>query len=173
MHNMKLLIIRHAIAEDKAVWAQTGASDDDRPLTAEGRVKMVKNAAGLHTIISDIKLLATSPLLRARQTGEIVGAEYGLSIVSITESLVPSQPLSSFIDWLAAKPSGGVIAVVGHEPHLSVLATWLVSGIEESRVELKKGAACLISFDDTPQSGGGRMRWLLQPSQLRECGSPG
>jgi phosphohistidine phosphatase len=131
---------------------------------------MAKNAAGLHTIISDIKLLATSPLLRARQTGEIVAAEYGLSIVSMTEALVPSQPMKSFVEWLAGKPTKGVIAVVGHEPHLGVLVTWLVSGVEESRVELKKGAACLITFDATPAHGGGRLRWLLQPSQLRACG---
>jgi phosphohistidine phosphatase len=167
---MKLLIIRHAIAEDKDVWAQTGASDDDRPLTADGRAKMAKNAAGLHTIISDIKLLATSPFLRARQTGEIVAAEYGLSIVSTTEALVPSQPMKSFVEWLAGKPTKGVIAVVGHEPDLGGLVTWLVSGVEESRVELKKGAACLITFDETPAKGRGRLRWLLQPSQLRARG---
>ena len=170
---MKVLIIRHAPAEDRDVWAKTGASDDDRPLTPAGRDKMVKNAAGLHTVISDIRLLATSPLLRARQTGEIVAAEYGLSIVSMTEALVPSQPLEQFIEWLAARPSGGVIAVVGHEPHLGVLATWLVSGVEQPGIELKKGAACLISFDAAPAAGGGRVRWLLQPSQLRALASEG
>jgi phosphohistidine phosphatase len=170
---MKLLIIRHAIAEDKDVWARTGASDDDRPLTAEGRAKMAKNAAGLHTIISDIKVLATSPLLRAHQTGEIVAAEYGLSIVSTTETLVPSQRLGNFVEWLASRSNNGVTAVVGHDPHLGALVTWLVSGTEEARIELKKGAACLITFDETPAAGGGLLRWLLQPSQLRACGSAG
>ena len=164
---MKLLVIRHAIAEDKSVWAGMGASDDDRPLTAEGRAKMARNAAGLHSIISDIKLLATSPLLRARQTGEIVAAEYGLSIVSMTDALVPTQPLASFVEWLASRPDSGVVAVVGHEPHLGVLVTWLMTGREESGLELKKGAACLLSFDAAPAAGAGRLRWLLQPSQLR------
>ncbi|MEO7085481.1 MAG: phosphohistidine phosphatase SixA [Gemmatimonadaceae bacterium] len=168
---MKLLIIRHAIAEDKEVWAQTGAIDDDRPLTTEGREKMARGAAGLHTIISDIKLLATSPLLRARQTGEIVATEYGLSIVSTTETLLPSEPFRSFADWLTSRANKGVIAVVGHEPHLSGLATWLLTGAEESRLELKKGAACLISFDETPGPGAGRLRWSLAPAQLRGLAS--
>jgi phosphohistidine phosphatase len=167
MYNMKLLIIRHALAEDKELWAQTGASDDDRPLTVEGRAKMAKTASGLHSIISDIKLLATSPLLRARQTGEIVAAEYGLSIVSITETLVPSRPSADFVAWLAGRGSTGVVAVVGHEPHLGALATSLVSGVEESHIELKKGAACLVSFAGVPAAGGGRLRWLMQPSHLR------
>jgi phosphohistidine phosphatase len=34
---MNLLVIRHAIAEDKEAFAKTGRNDDLRPLTEAGR----------------------------------------------------------------------------------------------------------------------------------------
>lgn len=164
---MNLLIIRHAIAEDKDVWAKTGKDDDERPLTADGKRKMARNARGLRTIVNSIDVLAASPLVRARETAAIVAAEYDLSDVANTASLVPGAPLEDFAAWVAPHATLQVVAVVGHEPHLSTLATWLVSGVEASRIELKKGAACLISFDGAPASGGGTLRWSLTPSQLR------
>jgi phosphohistidine phosphatase len=71
---MKLLIIRHAVAEERDAWANTGKSDDERPLTTEGRGKMARNARGLREGVPSVDLVATSPLVRARQTAEIVAS---------------------------------------------------------------------------------------------------
>ncbi len=88
---MHLLIIRHAIAEDRDSFAGSGKSDDLRPLTDEGRAKMELGAAGLRALLPDITLLAASPLTRAQQTAEIVGKEYGLEIGATTDSLRPRR----------------------------------------------------------------------------------
>jgi phosphohistidine phosphatase SixA len=37
---MQLLVIRHAIAEDPAAWAQSGQDEALRPLTKDGSKKM-------------------------------------------------------------------------------------------------------------------------------------
>ena len=74
---MKLLLLRHAIAEEQADFARTGKDDRLRPLTEEGRKKMKQNAKGLREIVPDIDLLATSPLTRAAQTAAIVDSVYG------------------------------------------------------------------------------------------------
>ena len=59
---MKLLLIRHAIAEDRFEFSRTGKSDYYRPLTERGRTRMARGAAGLRTLVPEIDVLATSPL---------------------------------------------------------------------------------------------------------------
>jgi phosphohistidine phosphatase len=170
---MHLLIIRHAIAEDRDSFAGSGKSDDLRPLTDEGRAKMELGAAGLRALLPDITLLASSPLARAQETAEIVGKEYGLEIGATTDSLRPRAALADFANWIAERGSQDVVAVVGHEPHLSALATWLICGTKHSRIELKKGGACLLSFAGVPKKGGGTLEWALHPSHLRAIAKQG
>ena len=43
---MKLLIVRHAIAEDRAEFARINDDDGLRPLTKDGRRRMKRGAAG-------------------------------------------------------------------------------------------------------------------------------
>src|SRR5262249_31041428 len=74
---MKLLLIRHAIAEEREDFARTGKDDRLRPLTDEGRKRMKQAARGLLETLPEIDLLATSPLTRAAQTGAIVDSVYG------------------------------------------------------------------------------------------------
>jgi phosphohistidine phosphatase len=167
---VKLLIIRHAIAEDQEEWAKTGNSDDARPLTAKGERRMARVARGLHTVVESIDLLAASPLVRAQQTAAIVAAEYGDRPIETASVLVPETPLIDFMSWLTERAEHAVVAVVGHEPHLGVLATWLLTGVQESRIEFKKGAACLIQFDETPKEAAGRLLWSLSPGNLRNLG---
>ncbi|HTE44033.1 MAG TPA: histidine phosphatase family protein [Gemmatimonadaceae bacterium] len=165
---MRLLIVRHAIAEDKDVWAQTSQDDDARPLTDLGKRKMVRVARGLRKIVGPINLLAASPLVRAQQTAAIVAAEYKGLPIETTSVLVPGKPLAEFAKWLVDRGDSELVAVVGHEPHLSALATWLITGVEKSRIELKKGAACLIQFDGMPKKAGGSLSWSLAPAHLRD-----
>src|SRR5438270_12691065 len=107
---MDLLIIRHGIAEDKDDFAKTGESDDRRPLTAEGRMKMTHAAEGLREIAPGISLLASSPLVRAHQTAEIVAEVYGIEVRSTTEALRPEAPFDEFVEWANDRPQQDVIA---------------------------------------------------------------
>jgi phosphohistidine phosphatase len=167
---MRLLIIRHGIAEDKEAWAKTGHSDDERPLTDEGRRKMALTAKGLRRATESIDLLATSPLVRARQTAQLVADAFKVTRIETTKSLVPDAPMREFVEWLERHADMEVIAAVGHEPHLGILATWLMTDIEDSRVDLKKGAACMLEFEGKPESGTGRLCWSIAPGQLRKLG---
>jgi phosphohistidine phosphatase len=164
---MKLLVIRHAIAEDQAVWAKTGESDDQRPLTDAGRKKMKRGAKGLNQVVDSIDLLATSPLTRAVQTAEIVARRFKGAPTTVATVLTPDQSNQSFLEWLRSIDRAELVAIVGHEPHLSGLVSWLVSGRDGSVIELKKGAACLLEFEGQPAAGGARLLWALTPEQLR------
>ena len=167
---MKLLVIRHGIAEDKAEFAKTGQSDDLRPLTDEGRKKMRRIAKGLCELVPEVNVLASSPLVRARETAEIVAKAYKRDIDEFTEVLRPEARYQDGLRWLTGHTSKGTVAIVGHEPHLSEFASWLVCGAEQSRLELKKGGACLLDFDGAPSRGGARLEWLAIPAQLRAVG---
>src|SRR5687768_9494137 len=135
-----LLVVRHAIAEEREEFARTGQEDSLRPLTAEGRKKMRRGADGLRTVVPAIDVLATSPLVRAVQTAEIVAEAYGgLEMVTVQE-LSPDSELPAFLRWLGTQASGRMVAIVGHEPHLSGLTSWLLTGRNRSFISLKKGA---------------------------------
>jgi phosphohistidine phosphatase len=192
---MQLLIIRHAIAQDREDFAKSGQEDGERPLTKAGRRKMVRGARGLRRMAPAIDVLVTSPLARAAQTADIVADAYGgLTPVTIGE-LAPEGRYADFLRWLRSQagegsgsetPAGGdgapadagedgngraappeVVAAVGHEPHLRGLVSLLLTGQSTPIVELKKGAACLLDLGDQPTAGKARLLWSLTPAQLR------
>ena len=167
---MQLLVIRHGIAEDRETFAASGRDDSERPLTSEGRDKMRRAAAGLRHVVPRIDILASSPYARALQTARVVGSTYGLGDVESLGALAPDAALDQLLPWLEPLRDVGVVALVGHEPHLSSLVTWLISGRDDSRLELKKGGAAVVAFDGRPGAGRGVLRWLLTPRQLRDLG---
>jgi phosphohistidine phosphatase len=159
----QLLVIRHGDAGDAEEFAATGRSDDERPLTDKGIREMERVAAGLRSLTDPIDLLATSPLVRARQTAEIVGDAYGIDIAETIEALRPTSALDAFVGWFRGVSDRSLVAIVGHDPHLSRLVTWLMSGVDAERVALKKGGACLLEFEDAPGPGSGTLQWLITP----------
>jgi phosphohistidine phosphatase len=163
---MELLVIRHGAARDRGEFAQTGLSDDLRPLTAEGADEMRKVARGLLTQVKHIDFLATSPLVRAVQTAEIVAEAFGIEVSDTTTSLTPEARLEEFEKWCAGVGPRKVVAVVGHEPHLSTLVTWLLSGERDSRVRLRKGGAALLEFEADVRREAGTLGWLVTPRLL-------
>ncbi|MBK5189810.1 MAG: hypothetical protein JJD97_16320 [Gemmatimonadaceae bacterium] len=81
-------------------------------------------------------------------------------------ALAPERALSAFAAWLRTQRDADVVAVVGHEPHLGALVTWLMAGLRDSHVELEKGGACLLEIEGTPGARCATLRWLLPPSVL-------
>ena len=167
---MKLLIVRHADAGDAVEFAKTGKSDDQRPLSETGREQMTKAADGLKELVPTAELLVMSPYVRAVQTAEIVKAAYGKVAQETTRTLEPEVAPAEFEAWLAEQGTPEVVIIVGHEPHLSTLATYLMCGAEDSRLEMKKGGACLLVFDKRVKRGAGTLRWLMGPKQLGRQG---
>jgi phosphohistidine phosphatase len=164
---MELLVVRHAIAEDREAYAATGRDDAQRPLTARGARKMRRAAKGLRELVPTIDVLVTSPLTRANETAEIIRRAYKLDGLETAPVLQPSGPLDDVVAWLSRFESG-VAAIVGHEPQLGRLVTCLLTGSDQSAVELKKGGACLIEFEERPGGGKGRLIWSLPPRTLRD-----
>jgi phosphohistidine phosphatase len=170
---MDLLVVRHAIAEDRETFAQSGRDDGERPLTNAGRKKMVQGVQGLTRVVPQLDVLASSPLVRARQTAEIVAEAYGGIAIEEVEALASGADAATVTAWLRDTGASGTVAVVGHEPDLSGLVCYLLAGADDAFVELKKGAACLVTFAGEPRAGGGELKWSLAPKHLRLLGGAG
>jgi len=165
---VQLLIVRHAVAEDREEFARTGRDDGERPLTRSGRRRMERGASGLRRVVPRIDVLATSPLVRAAQTAAIVARAYDGATRETVNELLPSGRYKDFLRWLRARHDARVVAAVGHEPYLSGLVTLLLTGKNDAPViELKKGAACLLDFAGDVRPGKAVLRWALTPGQLR------
>ncbi len=165
---MKLLLLRHAIALDRAAFATTGKEDRLRPLTDDGRKKMRRIGDALAGLLPELALVATSPYLRCRESAEILARAFPeRPVLSELADLSPDGSLAPLLKFLQAQKSLPVVACIGHEPNLSQLAGWLLAGKEKSFLELRKGGACLLDFAGRLAPGGATLLWHLTPSQLR------
>ena len=164
---MELLVVRHAIAEDKEAFAAAGRDDALRPLTAEGVRKMRQAARGLHEVVRAIDVLVASPYTRANETAEIIRREYEIHQIETAQVLEPDTELDDVVVWLS-RYDRGAVAIVGHEPQLGRLVTYLISGVDRPKVAMKKGGGCLIRFEGKPEAGAGRLAWSLPPKVLRD-----
>ena len=166
---LTLVLIRHAIADDRASFARTGRPDSERPLTAEGERKMRSAAAGLHRIFPEFGRLASSPYVRARQTAEIVSEAYGgLAIDELDAAATGDR--DALLEALRATPRGTRLAVVGHEPTHGRWTAWLLTGRDAGFIEYKKGECCALAFAREIEPGAARLLWKLRPEQLRALG---
>ncbi|HEX8914762.1 MAG TPA: histidine phosphatase family protein [Humisphaera sp.] len=172
---VRVLVIRHGVAADVSEFAKTGSPDADRPLTKSGRKRMRRGAKGLVALLPELGSIATSPLTRAAETAEIVAAAYAKAgeklDVTRLSALAPGKSVNLLLGWLGDRPRGEVAAVVGHEPHLGLFVSWALTGLRESFVELKKGAAVLIEFPDEVRAGHARLVWSLRSKHLRAIGA--
>jgi phosphohistidine phosphatase len=164
---MRLLVIRHAIAEDAAVFAATGRSDAERPLTDRGRRRMRRAVRGLKRLVPTLDAVATSPFVRAVETAQIVTTAYrGVPLTRVPE-LVPSAEPAALLPWLEKQGTKDAVAAVGHEPALSRWVSWLLAGGDRPFVELKKGAVCCLELAEAFGPGSAVLQWALTSGQLR------
>ena len=60
------------------------------------------------------------------------------------------------------------VALSGHEPYLSTLASLLCAGSEDAfRFQLKKGGVAAVEIDGEIAPASGRLLWAVTPKILR------
>ena len=159
----ELYLIRHGVAAERGPeWPD----DAKRPLTEEGIARMKKAARGLKRLDVRLDVVVSSPLVRARQTAEVVAGVFDeMSPLVLTTSLAPGGRYSDLLADLQKQVRHTRIALVGHEPDLGRLAARLAGS--RRAFEFKKGAVCRIDVDALPPERSGTMRWFLPQSILR------
>ena len=167
---MELLIIRHAIAfeRDPRRWPDDAA----RPLTPAGLRRSRKAAAGLKSFCKAPDRLLTSPLIRAKETAQVLTEVARWPKADIVPELKPGKGAVAVLTLLA-KDRSKRIAIVGHEPDLSrFLATCILKGQSTLSMALKKNAAACLSFPGKARAGNATLKWLATPRMLRGLRRP-
>lgn len=152
---MRCLVIRHAPAE-------SSQPDAERPLSAAGSSLLRQVRGPLQALVPDTRLVAHSPLRRARETATLLVEVFAVPRVE-TPVLAPGN-LDGLLPWLAGQT--GTVALVGHEDDLSYWVCHMLTGQAGRFFHFERAGACLLEFPDRPRPGGGELHWLLAPAQL-------
>jgi phosphohistidine phosphatase len=160
---MDLYLIRHGIA----IEPETVPTDAERYLTKTGHKKTDRVAQSLQQRGLKFDILLSSPLVRARQTAEILLNKALAPDLEICEHLAPEGSLESWLDWWTQRKQQHAIAslaLVGHEPNLSEWAELLIFGQVYRKIILKKAGIIWLQF---PQSdiaiGCANLNGLMPP----------
>lgn len=157
---MRVYFLRHGIAFERSEWK---GGDTERPLTNDGIGKIRNTAKTLVHLDLGLDAIISSPLVRARQTADIVAQELGLNAkLSEDKRLAPGFNESQLHVVLRDHARAGAVMLVGHEPDLSETIGTLIGG---GRIAMKKGGLALVELPDA-QSRRGELLWLLTPKWL-------
>jgi phosphohistidine phosphatase len=166
MATLELYLIRHGIAEERG---DDWPDDSKRPLTREGIAKLKKSARGLSALGVTIEQIVASPLVRTRQTADVVaGSLKNKPAVVTSDALAPDGTPADVVEEIAKHARKGPLALVGHEPNLGELAAHLIGA--HAPIEFKKGGMCRIDVDALPPQGHGALIWFAPPRMLRKIG---
>jgi phosphohistidine phosphatase len=163
MAEYQLYLIRHGVAEDRG---EAWPDDAKRPLTSNGASRLRKSARGLARLGVSIDVVLTSPLVRTRQTSDIVASVFDpRPPVVVVDALAPGGALSSLVSEIEKQSRRPSMALVGHEPDMGEIAAQLTGS--RHRLEFKKGAVCRIDLESLSLPARGRLQWFLTPRIMR------
>ena len=163
---LQLYLIRHGVA---AARGPDYPDDSKRPLTNKGIAALRRAARGLNALNVTFDLIITSPLVRTRQTADVISESlHGKPSVVASDSLAPAGTPAAVIQEIAKHHRKSKLALVGHEPNIGELAARLIGA--RAPISFKKGAICRMDFDVLPPKGVGQLRWFLTPRILRKAG---
>ena len=164
-YRLDVYLVRHAFAAhaDPVRWPD----DAERPLTEEGIMRFRGAARGLRRLVPAVDSMLSSGYARAWQTAQLLHDVAGWPEPEQCPALEAGRPGSSALDVLQACAERS-IALVGHEPYLSRLASLLCTGSEDGlQLELKKRAVASLSFTGPVEPARACLRWTVSPKILR------
>jgi phosphohistidine phosphatase len=163
---MDIYLIRHA---DAVPVGERGITEDaERPLSERGQEESEVVARGLQKRGVRLDKLLTSPLVRARETAEIMLKRWhgpAPELIVCDELLPDARPrkLARVLRQITAESVG----LVGHLPHISLFAAWLI-GSKKAQIEMGKAGVAHITSNDSAGRGTGALEWLVTLGWLKE-----
>jgi phosphohistidine phosphatase len=160
---MLLLLVRHALAEDR---------DDDRfpddslrPLVARGRKAQQRLARWLAKRGMVPTTVLSSPWKRAWQSAGILAKETGAGKKSRVQCppLAEDPKLEAIAAAVGPRETDEVVALVGHEPWMGEFASLLLTG-SPTRLAVDFPKSGVLAIDIAAiGAAAGRLRFLYEP----------
>ena len=160
---MFIYIVRHAWAGHfgDPEWPD----DTKRPLTDTGSVRFTSVVRRLVKRGFAPQRIATSPMVRCRQTADIIVAEVpGEPEVVALDALLPGSDLAALLRWTTEQNSENV-CWIGHAPDVANLTAALV-GDPAAHIHFAKGACASVRMEAEAKEGTGRLCWLATAKLL-------
>ena len=150
---MLVYIIRHGHAIDEG----PGLSDEARYLSKKGRKIVREVGRVLRSLGVEFDAILTSPLVRAVQTAELLAERTDfVEVIEALPSLAPGVTPRIAAGELASR--GVHVAVVGHEPGLSMLGAYLTG--RPSFPPLRKAQVSVVQ--------DGKPLWFIHPETMEK-----
>jgi phosphohistidine phosphatase len=139
---LQLVVVRHGEAE------RSSGDDTVRALTTRGREEVVATARALAESLPGGGRVLCSPLLRARQTADLLAAELGLPAPETVPGITPDDdPVRALRNLDKLLVAGRPLIVASHMPLVGALAALLEHGDMRLAPGVPTGAAIVLEGD--------------------------
>jgi len=158
---MNIYLLRHAHA--LAVGEPGVESDEERPLSDQGRQQAVLMAGAAQRLGLKFDQVLTSPLRRALETAQEFCRHLGMeeSALVTCGALEPGGSAKKLMKRLRSLEANDVV-LVGHSPDLNEHAAYLI-GDKRTELEIAKAGLAFVRCDAAPRKAAGALVWLLTP----------
>ncbi len=160
---MLLLLVRHAEAEERD--EVQFPVDSERPLTPKGKKIQGRVSRRLERLGYVPSVVLASPWKRAWQTAGILARETGIGKKGrvACPALAADTSLAAIAEAIGPRTGEEIVALVGHEPWMSELASVLLTG-SASRLAVQFGKSAVMAIEvDTVGPAAGRLRFFSGP----------
>ena len=162
---MRVAVIRHGQSHNLGENGIT--TDHERTLTPAGRQQVHHIGKALKQLEPDIRLILTSPYVRAVETATIIASVLGVDIEKV-EDLESGAKAKRVLRMLSGR-SEDYVAICGHQPTLGEVIAEACTG-ERIPMHLKPAGMARLDFATRVQPRDARLIWLMQPAQLEKIG---
>ncbi len=157
---MELYLIRHGKPEP----IKSNLSGDERALSENGKLEMIGAVSKWKKFIPPFDYIISSPLKRAKETALIIKDILGIKNDFIFESGLSSGMSIDELLVLVNSVDANSVAIVGHEPHISRYASYLISDGSAS-IFFRQGMIVNIDFTGKVLRGAGELYYQL-PTEI-------
>jgi len=157
-----LVLMRHGVAED-----DNPGGEAARRLTPEGLERAGLAAQGLVALGMRPDLVLTSPLVRCRQTAELVAGAARCPLED-DPRLAPGMSASDLIEVIIENPEALTLLACTHQPGLTYALADLTGC---GQIGFKRPGAAVVELQ-APRLGAGRLVAVLPPRVLRAAAEP-
>jgi phosphohistidine phosphatase len=158
---MKLYLVRHAIAAERDT--ERWRHDSERPLTSQGVKRFRRVARALRQLAPVVQVTLSSRAVRAWDTAGLLRDEAGWPAPLPFRPLWDAHSPQDIVMALAPVREAASVALVGHEPTMGELASYLLTGdAGRLSIDWKKGGVMCLECPAL-EPGAAQLRWALPP----------
>src|SRR5690606_17640659 len=112
-------------------------------LSAKGRLSMKGVRSTIRGLVGSFDTVAASPLVRARETADLLCGRNRRCRRLETAKLRPGVHPRELKRWLDSNALPGVTVLVGHQPDLGCFLSYVLTGSMNHSFDIKKGGFAL------------------------------